>query len=159
MNPRYKLVPQQEIYDSMGIEWIPNIMFIQSKNFRSEICNTDCYGLRYNNKENLDSKPSIFDEISSKEKCVLIGGSTAFGNGSTLDENTLASLLSENTNYHFYNLGIMAGNGFQELILFESLINKIKKLKKIIIFSGINDLFFFTSSNFDLTFPGPFFFR
>ena len=158
MNIRYKLAPQLEIYDSIGTEWIPNIMFTQSKNFRSEICNTDCYGLRYNNKKDLDSKSSIFDEVSSKEKCVLIGGSTAFGNGSTLDKNTLASLLSENTDYHFYNLGIMSCNGFQELILFQSLINKIKNIKKIVIFSGINDLFFFTSSNFDLTFPGPFFF-
>ena len=157
MDNRYKLVPQLEVYDSIGTEWIPNIMFSQSKNFRSAICNTDSYGLRYNNKKDLDLKPSIFDEVSSKEKCVIIGSSTAFGSGSTLDKNTLASLLSQNTDYHFYNLGIMSCNGFQELILFQSLINKIKNIKKIVIFSGINDLFFFTNSNFDLTYPGPFF--
>ena len=34
MNTRYKLAPQLEIYDSIGTEWIPNIMFTQSKNFR-----------------------------------------------------------------------------------------------------------------------------
>ena len=112
MNTRYKLAPQLEIYDSIGTEWVPNIMFTQSKNFRSEICNTDCYGLRYNNNKDLDSKSSIFDEVSSKEKCVLIGSSNVFGIGSTLDKNTLASLLSENTDYHFYNLGIMSCNGF-----------------------------------------------
>ena len=67
MNLRYELAPQLELYDKIGIEWIPHLMFIQTRNFRSEIVNTDCYGLRFNEKPNLNQ--SIFNEkITGKNK-------------------------------------------------------------------------------------------
>ena len=118
MNPRYELAPQLKLYDNIGMEWIPHLMFIQTRNFRSEIVNTDSYGLRFNEKPNLNQ--SIFDENTTRKKSILIGGSTAFGVGSSSDQKTISSLLSNSTDCHFYNLGARAFNGFQELILYQS---------------------------------------
>ena len=74
MNPRYELAPQLKLYDNIGIEWIPHLMFTQTRNFCSEIVNTDCYGLRFNEKPNLNQ--SIFDERTTGKKSALVGGST-----------------------------------------------------------------------------------
>ena len=98
MNPRYELAPQLKPYDEIGIEWVPYLMFIQTMNFRSEIVNTDCYGLRFNEKPNLNQ--SIFDEKITGKKSVFIGGSTAFGVGSSSDQKTISSLLSNSPDYH-----------------------------------------------------------
>jgi len=156
MNPRYELAPQLKIYDIIGIEWIPHLMFTQTRNFRSEIVNTDCHGLRFNEKPNLNQ--SIFDKKTTGKKSVLVGGSTAFGVGSSSDQKTISSLLSNSTDCHFYNLGGRAFNGFQELILYQSLIGKLNGIEKIVIFSGLNDLYFFSGMNFDDNFIGPLFF-
>ena len=48
MSIRYKLCPQMKIYDQIGYQWLPNIMFSQNPNYRSKILNTDSYGLRFN---------------------------------------------------------------------------------------------------------------
>ena len=156
MNIRYELAPQLKLYDSIGLEWVPHLMFTQTSNFRSEIVNTDCCGLRFNEKPNLNQ--SIFDEKITGKKSVLIGGSTAFGVGSSSDQKTISSLLSNSPDYHFYNLGGRAFNGFQELILYQSLVGKLNGIEKIVIFSGLNDLYFFNGMNFDDNFIGPFFF-
>ena len=105
-------------------------MFTQTSNFRSEIVNTDCCGLRFNEKPNLNQ--SIFDEKITGKKSVLIGGSTAFGVGSSSDQKTISSLLSNSPDYHFYNLGGRAFNGFQELILYQSLVGKLNGIEKIV---------------------------
>ena len=139
MNVRYKLLPQLKCYDLLGSDWVPYLIFQQTKNFRSEILNTDSFGLRFNNKVDQNSKKTIFDENNSKKKCVVVGASSAFGVGSTTDSNTIPSFLSAGSDYHYYNFGARAYNGFQELILYQSLINKIDELEKVIIFSGINE--------------------
>ena len=105
MDIRYKFCPQLETYDRIGIEWIPYIMFGQTKNFRSKICNTDCFGLRFCNKTNLKYTNSIFDQTipNNSQDCVIIGTSSAFGGGSTRDETTISSLLTNKTDFNFYN--------------------------------------------------------
>jgi lysophospholipase L1-like esterase len=77
------------------------------------------------------------------------------GMAATSDQKTLSAILSRSSRFHVYNLGVRAYNGFQELILTQSLINKFNKLKKIFIMSGINDLYFFLDPNFTKRFPGP----
>tara|TARA_Y100000590_G_scaffold452189_1_gene594860 strand:+ start:8903 stop:9922 length:1020 start_codon:yes stop_codon:yes gene_type:complete len=156
MNIRYKLCPQQAVYDIIGYQWISNIMFRQTKNFRSKICNTDSYGLRFNS---FDLKETIFQQSTSKDKAILIGGSTAFGVGATLDKNTIPGLLSQNSKYFFYNLGGRAFNGFQEIILFESLLDKIENVKRIVLVSGFNDVYMSFNKNFSSNYPGPLFFN
>ena len=41
MNIRYQLCPQMKIYDQLRYNWLPNVMFCQEPNYRSEILNTD----------------------------------------------------------------------------------------------------------------------
>ena len=78
----------------------------------------------------------------------MIGSSTTFGVGSTEDKKTIPSILSKNSNY-FYNLGGRAFNGFQEIILYQLFADKIKhNIKKIVLLSGMNDVYMFSNKNF-----------
>jgi len=160
MNIRYKFCPQLKTYDRIGIEWMPYIMFGQTKNFRSKTCNTDCFGLRFGNKTNLKYTNSIFDQTipNNSQDCIIIGNSTAFGVGSARDETTISSLLTNKTDFNFYNLGGRAYNGFQEIIVYQSLINYLNNIKKIVIFSGLNDLYLFQGIKFN-SYSGPFYFN
>ena len=38
MNPRKELTPQMEVYDFLGINWHPFIMFFQRSNYKSTCC-------------------------------------------------------------------------------------------------------------------------
>jgi len=142
-NIKYILAPQTRFYDSMAAKWKPFVMFNQYPNIRSEYCNTDIFGLRFNNLIDKNKKISIFDQYpdSKKEGAVIIGNSLAFGEGQTSDKNTISNILSENSKYNFYNLSGRGFSGYQELNNFLILKNKIKNLKKIIIISGVNDSF------------------
>lgn len=142
-------------YNGMSYQLLPNIGFTNVTNFRSTVCNTDNIGLRFNDlKENYIS---IFDENKDQKKpeIILTGGSTAMGMAASSDIKTISSLLSKSSNFHFYNLALRAYNGFQELIMVQSLIKNFTNLKKVFILSGINDLYFFLDQNFSKRFPGP----
>ena len=136
----YKLVPQMQIYNRMKNDWKPFIMFIQESKFRSKIVNTDHFGLRFNNQTITNS---IFDIKNEEYKKIgaIIGSSAAFGVGCSKDSLTIPSLLSENNECNYFNIGGKAYCGFQEIILFNSLLNYLNKIKEVIIFSGVNDLF------------------
>ena len=67
MNKRYEYCPQLKVYDQIEIDWMPYTMFGQSKNFRSKVSNTDCFGLRFNSGENLKYGNSIFDQTSQNK--------------------------------------------------------------------------------------------
>ena len=146
---RYLLAPQMRIYDGIGETWKPYVMYISKPNFRSNVVNLDKFGLRFNGQDNekkieIEKNNSIFNRkiiSKNKETAVLVGNSIAFGVGATSDSSTVSSKLSKLSNFHFFNLGGRAFSGFQEVILFQSLINYLKGIKKIVIFSGMNDLF------------------
>ena len=106
MLKKYKLAPQTKFYDSMAANWKPFIMFSQFPNLRSKFCNTDVNGLRFNNYNYKNNFVSIFDENTktNKKKAVIVGNSFSFGEGATSDSQTISNLLSENSDYHFYNL-------------------------------------------------------
>ena len=160
MSFRYKLAPQMQVYDKMRIDWKPYIMFFNESNFYSKVLNTDNFGLRFNNSS-FKKKKSIFDEkiITKKRKAALIGASTAFGVGATKDENSISAQLSKKTDFHFFNISGKAFSGYQETILFQTLLDKIGKIDKIVIFSGLNDIFMqYYIEDFDETL-GPFFFN
>ena len=150
---RYTLCPQRKIYDKIDSEWLPNIMFFHKKKFKSEVCNTDIHGLRFNSKEESSLKESIFD-FSKKNNNLLVGSSTVFGIGSSNDKNTICSLLCENDDY-FFNISGRAFNMLQEIILFFSISNKIKNIKNIVVLSGLNDTFLFANNKIRKNFPGP----
>ncbi len=136
----YKITPQMQTYNRLSFNWKPFIMFMQENKFRSEIVNTDDFGLRFNNQKITNSIFDRKDKIDKKSGAI-IGSSAAFGVGSSNDSLTIPSLLSENTDCDYFNIGVKAYSGFQEVILFNSLINNLKKIKEVIIFSGINDIF------------------
>ena len=138
---KYLLAPQTKFYDSMPAKWKPFIMFNQYPNIRSKYCNTDIFGLRFNNLIDKNKKISIFDQYpdSKKEGAVIIGNSLTFGEGQTSDQKTIPNILTENSKYNFYNLSGRGFSGYQELNNFLILKNKIKNLKKIVIISGLND--------------------
>lgn len=140
MSKIYELEPQMKTYSEVGYDWKPFIMHIQDSKFRSSIVNTDNFGLRFNDQK---ISNSIFDEKSliKKKFGVVVGSSAAFGIGSTLDKYTIPSLLTKDSEIHYYNLGVRAYCGFQEIIFFNSLIRDLKKTQQVIIFSGLNDIF------------------
>ena len=153
---RYDLVPQMKTYDQIGHKFLPYIMFTQTPNFRSNVLNTDDTGFRYN----FDStKKSIFQENKKEESILFLGGSTAFGVGSSKDQNTVTGYLEKKHNYNFLNLSGRAFTGFQEIISTLCNIENLDKLniKKVIIFSGVNDIYL--NSFFELKYPGIFFFN
>ena len=158
-NIRYQHCPQMRIYDNIGYQWVQNLMFMNTPNYRSKICSTDIFGLRFNCNPDKLNFESVFHQDNKKEKIAMVGSSTTFGVGASSDENTIPSILSKNSNYFTLNLGGRAYNGFQEIILFQSLINKIKNLKKIVLFSGMNDVYMCHNKNFISRYPGPLYFN
>jgi hypothetical protein len=105
---------------------------------------------------------SIFDEKNfskNKETAALVGSSTCFGIGASSDTSTISSKLSELSNFHFFNLGGRAFSGFQEIILFQALIRHLKDIKKIVIFSGINDILLTNRLSMYDPILGPYYFN
>ena len=88
----YKLV-QLKFYDSMNASWKPFYMFSHFEDLRSDYCNTDADGLRFNSYNGRFN--SIFDEVHERESGIVIGNSTAFGEGTSSDSITISNLLSE----------------------------------------------------------------
>ena len=76
-NPRVELTPQMSMYDSLGQEWSPFIMYFQTPNFRSSTVNTDELGFRITHFNGCDYSIGG-DEVYSNEVSFIVGGSTAF---------------------------------------------------------------------------------
>ena len=127
---RYKLVPSLREYDKQPQGFVPYLMDLHSPDYRSEIINTDPFGLRKG-----------YIPADYKNTNVIIGGSQAFGVGAPSDDHTLSSVLSKRTGDYWRNMGVRAYNGLQELILFQSMLAYGLKPKKVVILSGINDLY------------------
>ena len=129
-----------EYYDNLSCSYRPYMMFFNMENFKSKYVNTDENGFRLNYIEG--NYFTNIDIISKKEEVnIVIGGSLVFGFGATKDSKTISSNLSTITGEIFLNYGGTAFNSMQELILFLNNAEKIFKIKRIIIISGINDLY------------------
>ena len=150
----YKLIPQMKDYDQLGINWLPYIMFTQSNNFRSESVNTDNHGFRFNDKSLMD-KNVLNEDIKNVTKNILCGGSFGFGTGATRDDKTISAQMSKNASFTL-NLSGSAFTGFQEIITIISNLNSLQSVKKIIIFTGVNDLYL--NKNFGNIYPDSMFF-
>ena len=138
-----------KIYDGIGEIWKPYVMYLSKPNFRSNVVNLDQFGLRFNGLDNekkieIEKNNSIFNSkiiSKNKETAALVGNSITFGVGATSDSSTVSSVLSKLSNFHFFNLGGRAFSGFQEVILFQSLINYLKDIKKIVIFFNVSPFY------------------
>ena len=70
------------------------------------------------------------DQESRKELSFIVGSSAVFGVGASNDSNTISSIISEETSDKFLNFGCRAHVSSQELILFNQISPKFKKIKK-----------------------------
>ena len=76
---RYKIVPQMKFYDSINCEFKPYVMFFNTKNYKSNVVNTDKLGFRYNL---INDDLISFSNLNFVEECsIVLGGSTVFGFG------------------------------------------------------------------------------
>ena len=133
----------------------PFVMFFNKENFISNTVNTDSLGFRHNFfNDDLKLQSDFYDH---EEVSLVIGGSCVFGFGSSNDSNTISSLLTKKTNHVYLNFGATAFNSKQELILFLNFFQKFRKIKNVIIVSGVNDLYLNLSSKQDEW--GDFFFK
>ena len=136
---RYSIVPQMKNYDQISYEYKPFVMFFNCPNYKSKIVNTDEIGFRLNYHNNNFEKLSSF--FNMENVTIVIGGSLVFGFGATSDSNTISSILSNKTNKVYLNFGATAFNSKQEILLFLNFFQKFKKIDKVIIVSGANDLY------------------
>tara|TARA_B110000259_G_scaffold181253_1_gene223001 strand:+ start:376 stop:1464 length:1089 start_codon:yes stop_codon:yes gene_type:complete len=147
-NPRYNYLPQMKEYDDLGQDFVLYSMFTHKKNFSGNHINTDNYGFRFSKFNN--KSISVETELYSKEKInIIIGGSTVFGVGASKDDKTIASCLSKISNEKWINLGLRAGNSIQEYINLIKIIGKTDNIGKIIVLSGINDVYMNLAFNND----------
>lgn len=138
----YELTPQIKDYDQfmhIGARWLPYTMYFHEKSFQSTAINTDHLGFRYSH---LKGKRYSVSELPDKALTLnlLVGGSTALGVGSTSDQSTIASFLSEITGEVWINFAGRGYNAVQELIMFLMHQNKFHCIGKVLILSGINTL-------------------
>lgn len=138
---RYLLSPQMREYDRLASQhiWCPYLMFFNGANFRSPVVNTDSQGFRIS-KDHKGNMTDL-DNLPGSNISLFIGGSTAFGVGSTTDGTTIPSFLNERDTSSWVNFGGRAFSSTQELILFMYCRRDNWKIKNIVIFSGINSLY------------------
>ncbi len=126
-------------YDQISYEYKPFIMFFNCSNYKSKVVNTDEIGFRLNyHNNNLEKLSNFFNQ---ENVTIVIGGSLVFGFGATSDNNTISSILSKKTNKIYLNFGGTAFNSKQEILLFLNFFQNFKKVDKVIIVSGANDLY------------------
>jgi len=154
---RYKIVPQMKFYDSINCEFKPYVMFFNTKNYKSNVVNTDKLGFRYNL---INDDLISFSNLNFDEECsIVLGGSTVFGFGSSRDNNTIPSYLNKLTGEKYINFGGTAFCSKQELFLFLNFFQKFKKIKRVIIISGANDVYLNLLNNSNHEEWGNFFFK
>ena len=135
---RYKITPQMKEYDRIGTEWLPYLMYFHTKNFSSSVLNTDSRGFRLTYKN--ENKIDVFSKSNNAPVSLLVGGSFAFGVGATGDRKTIASILNSSGEETWFNFAGRAFSSTQEFLAFLFYYKKIKRIKKVVLLSGINNL-------------------
>lgn len=139
----YELTPQMREYDEfmyLSVRWLPYTMFFHQKNYRSAVINTDEMGFRISKSFSGWVSPTNFP--TNELVNIVIGGSTAMGTGATSDAYTISSILSKLTGEIWLNFGGSGYNCVQEAILFMLNQHRFKRIKNIIILSGLSTLTF-----------------
>ena len=158
MKIRYSMAPQMREYDTIGHSWVPYLMYFHTAGYSSAAVNTDPRGFRivYRGEERI----SPFGGLAGSDIGLIVGGSTAFGVGATNDRQTLPSILNSLTDCLWLNFGGRAFSSTQEFLLFLFYRHMLPagRVKKIIIFSGINNLILHHIARRYPKDLGPFFF-
>lgn len=151
MEDRYAFAPQMQDYDALGGNqvWVPYLMLFTQPNSQFPSVTTDAAGIR-STIDTLGSVINIADINDKEELSVIMGGSAVFGVGATADKFTIPSNLNQITKQKWLNFGGRAFNSTQELLLL--ILQMPKKINKIVVMSGVNNIIIsFLSTN-----PSPF---
>lgn len=143
LKTRYEIAPQMADYDELGKrqQWVPYLMSFSPPDCAFASVTTD--GLGFRTTVDREGKPIGTDILSSPQgatsRCSIVaGGSTAFGVGATQDAHTIPSVLNRTTDGLWLNFGGRTFNSTQELLLF--LLHLPRKLDRVVIFSGANNI-------------------
>jgi len=140
LSARNKMTPQMLDYDRIGDQWVPYLMRSDGalKNFSS--VNTDKWGMRWTigRQGAVLTVDAIAAEAYSNSIGVILGSSAVFGVGSSQDQFTISSYLSNQTKVDWLNFGGRAYNSTQEL--FRLILHLPKKMDQLVVFSGVNNI-------------------
>ena len=153
-----RLAPQMADYDRLSarVEWHPYLMFFQQPNFLSPSVTTDRFGFRPTIESS--GQRVTLDDVKGRTVNLIVGNSVAFGVGASTDDKCLVSRLANHTGECWLNFSGRAFGAMQELILFQSYRHKLGGLRRVVLFTGLNDLYlYYAPKVFDETF-GIFFF-
>ena len=140
INQRLKFFPQLKFYDEkVNTRLIPFAILTGPKNLRSQTANTDNNGFRYSIFEKLIYTVENIEEY--REISLFLGGSTTFGVGASSDAMTVVSQYAKMSGEACLNLGVRGAVSVQELLHLFNTLPQANNVKKIIIFSGVNDLY------------------
>lgn len=117
---------------------MPYVMFFQRANYTSSVVNTDTRGFRWTYKNDQVMRDFNYDQ--GVPVSVLIGSSAVFGVGATHDSKTVASRLNAQTDDMWVNFGGRAYNSTQELLLFLFHHQRLQNIKRVVIYSGLNNI-------------------
>ena len=143
-----------QTYERLASVPAPYVAFIARACFHSDVVNTDVHGFRVTHGPN--GTIDIATWFSADRRALLLGGSFAFGWGSSSDRFTVASYLNHLTAYSFLNLGIRAANSTQELI---AVIPTLDAAEAIVVCTGINNVTVNLQTQGRNTLFGPLFFE
>ena len=152
------LSPHMADYDRLGhqVDWRPYLMFFQQPNFVSPSVTTDRFGFR--RTANLQGQPISLDDLGSEAANFLVGNSVAFGVGATSDSAAISSRLTQYTEEQWFNCSGRAFGAMQESILFQAYKHKVGSVRRVVLFTGLNDFYlYYAPKIFDEVF-GIFFF-
>jgi hypothetical protein len=156
---RERLAPQMADYDYWGTQmaWRPFIMFFQPPDLRTASCNTDSLGFRFS----ADPSGTIArtDQWQDRPCNLVLGNSVAFSVGATSDAASLPARMSHYSGETWLNFSGRAFAASQEYLTFIFYRHRVGPLKRVVLFSGSNDLYLYYAPKkmFDETF-GIFFF-
>jgi len=155
LNDRYTLAPQMRVYDALGVRWVPFLMYFHPPDFHTKVLNTDRRGFRLTC---LPSGEPLTWDMAAQDSCnLMVGASTVFGVGARHDCTTIPSRLTHRSGLPWLNFGGRAYNSTQEFLLFSMYRHHFKRIRRVLIFSGLGDLsLFFISPRYSPDF-GPFF--
>lgn len=143
---RLSLAPHLAEYDarfsdSGEIRWLPYVMYFHPASHRSAVVNTDSFGFRVSTWHG--SPVDVADHCPEGPVDLLVGSSTVFGIGASSDDHTLAS----RCNFHalgrsgpWCNMGGRSHNSMQELLLHVLVRHRLPEVRRIVLYSGFNDL-------------------
>jgi hypothetical protein len=137
---RERIFPQMTAYDLMPPgRTVPFAMLTGPCSHRSDVVNTDAHGFRWTTVEDQTWTTEKVEGL--RDVGVIVGGSTAFGVGSTGDTTTLSSNLARAQGSPWLNLGVRGGVSFQELIHTLRFLHRIDSVGTLLLFSGVNDTY------------------